>query len=192
MAYDIKSVQFTSARDVQINITSTNNDHILIIQKPASYEMFQPGVTSSFSGPIAQGTFTQGIGNFRIIAQESPDGIIQINYPTDVDSILLLLVIGTGYDTRIQDYSSWLSKGFQTKDPAMLAQANNIFDTLSPGFPTFYRPQSTPLTTPTGLYADNITSDSARTNWQAVENASNYKVQYKAAGDTVWTETYTD
>ena len=50
----------------------------------------------------------------------------------------------------------------------------------------------TPLATPTGLYADNITSDSARTNWQAVENASNYKVQYKAAGDTVWTETYTD
>lgn len=49
-----------------------------------------------------------------------------------------------------------------------------------------------PLPTPTGLYADNITSDSARTNWQAVENASNYKVQYKAAGDTVWTETYTD
>ena len=51
---------------------------------------------------------------------------------------------------------------------------------------------ATPLATPTGLYADNITSDSARTNWQAVENASNYKVQYKAAGDTVWTETYTD
>lgn len=53
-------------------------------------------------------------------------------------------------------------------------------------------PHTTPLSTPTGLYADNITSDSARTNWQAVENASNYKVQYKAAGDTVWTETYTD
>lgn len=56
---------------------------------------------------------------------------------------------------------------------------------------SLYNP-TTPLSTPTGLYADNITSDSARTNWQAVENASNYKVQYKAAGDTVWTETYTD
>lgn len=53
-------------------------------------------------------------------------------------------------------------------------------------------PSSIKLSTPTGLYADNITSDSARTNWQAVENASNYKVQYKAAGDTVWTETFTD
>ncbi len=55
-----------------------------------------------------------------------------------------------------------------------------------------FSPTSMPLSTPTGLNADNITSDSARTNWQAVENASNYKVQYKAAGDTVWTETYTD
>lgn len=49
-----------------------------------------------------------------------------------------------------------------------------------------------PLPTPTGLYADNITSDSATTHWTGDENASNYKVQYKAAGDTVWTETYTD
>ena len=56
---------------------------------------------------------------------------------------------------------------------------------------SLYNP-ATPLATPTGLNATNITSDSARTNWQAVENASNYKVQYKAAGDTVWTETYTD
>ena len=54
------------------------------------------------------------------------------------------------------------------------------------------RSQTEQLSTPTGLYADQITSNSARTNWNAVENASNYKVQYKAAGETVWTETYTD
>ena len=48
------------------------------------------------------------------------------------------------------------------------------------------------LATPTGLYADNIKSDSATTHWTGDENASNYKVQYKAAGDTVWTETFTD
>ena len=51
---------------------------------------------------------------------------------------------------------------------------------------------ATPLSTPTGLNADNITSDSATTHWTGDANASNYKVQYKAAGDTVWTETYTD
>lgn len=54
------------------------------------------------------------------------------------------------------------------------------------------RQQAEPLPTPTGLYADNITSDSATTHWTGDANASNYKVQYKAAGDTVWTETFTD
>ena len=61
------------------------------------------------------------------------------------------------------------------------------------GFPFYFTDASAqPLSTPTGLYADNITSDSATTHWTGDENASNYKVQYKAAGDTVWTETYTD
>lgn len=60
-------------------------------------------------------------------------------------------------------------------------------------YSNFYMsPTTEPLATPTGLYADNITSDSATTHWTGDENASNYKVQYKAAGDTVWTETYTD
>lgn len=60
-------------------------------------------------------------------------------------------------------------------------------------FPYYYEaPSGQPLSTPTGLYADNIKSDSATTHWTGDANASNYKVQYKAAGDTVWTETYTD
>lgn len=41
--------------------------------------------------------------------------------------------------------------------------------------------QAEPLATPTGLYADNITSDSARIGWNAVENASGYKVEYRQA-----------
>lgn len=40
-------------------------------------------------------------------------------------------------------------------------------------------PSATPLATPTGLYADNITSDSARISWNAVENASGYKLEYR-------------
>jgi hypothetical protein len=49
-------------------------------------------------------------------------------------------------------------------------------------------PQTTPLSTPTGLYADNITSDSAKVSWTAVENASGYKVEYRRQGDTTWNE----
>ena len=48
--------------------------------------------------------------------------------------------------------------------------------------------QATPLSTPTGLNADNITSNSARVSWTAVENASGYKVEYRRQGDTTWNE----
>ena len=53
---------------------------------------------------------------------------------------------------------------------------------------TYWVPISTPLSTPTGLYADNITSNSARVSWTAVENASGYKVEYRRQGDTTWNE----
>lgn len=42
-----------------------------------------------------------------------------------------------------------------------------------------FSPTAEPLSTPTGLYADNITSDSARVSWNAVDNASGYKVEYR-------------
>ena len=45
---------------------------------------------------------------------------------------------------------------------------------------SLYNP-ATPLSTPTGLNATNITSDSARVSWTAVENASGYKVEYRQA-----------
>lgn len=47
---------------------------------------------------------------------------------------------------------------------------------------------SSPLSTPTGLNADNITSNSATISWTAVENASGYKVEYRRQGDTTWNE----
>ena len=46
----------------------------------------------------------------------------------------------------------------------------------------YWTPATTPLSTPTGLYADNITSDSARIGWNAVENAVDYKVEYRQTG----------
>ena len=56
-------------------------------------------------------------------------------------------------------------------------------------YSNFYMsPTTEPLSTPTGLYADNITSDSARVSWSAVENASGYKVEYRRQGDTTWNE----
>ena len=54
------------------------------------------------------------------------------------------------------------------------AGASIVFD-----YPAYNPAQQ--LATPTGLYADNITSDSARVSWTAVENASGYKVEDRQA-----------
>lgn len=63
---------------------------------------------------------------------------------------------------------------------AMVAELNEIIYDAQ-GTPT-------PLSTPTGLYADQITSDSATISWNAVENATDYKVEYRRQGDTTWNE----
>ena len=52
----------------------------------------------------------------------------------------------------------------------------------------YWSPAAEPLSTPTGLNADNITSNSATISWNAVENATDYKVQYRRQGDTTWNE----
>lgn len=44
------------------------------------------------------------------------------------------------------------------------------------------------LTAPTGLAHDQVTSTSARVTWNAVTNASGYKVEYRRQGDTTWNE----
>ena len=44
------------------------------------------------------------------------------------------------------------------------------------------------LQIPTGIVATNITSNSARLAWNAVENASAYKVEFRQLGMTEWAE----
>jgi len=45
------------------------------------------------------------------------------------------------------------------------------------------------LDTPTDLTATNITNNSADLGWSAIENASNYRVDYRIYGDTLWQQT---
>lgn len=44
------------------------------------------------------------------------------------------------------------------------------------------------LSTPYNLVADQVTSSSARVRWNAVTNATDYKVEYRVQGATNWTE----
>jgi hypothetical protein len=45
-----------------------------------------------------------------------------------------------------------------------------------------------PLPAPTGITHDQVTSSSARVGWNAVTNATDYKVEYRVHGATNWTE----
>lgn len=45
------------------------------------------------------------------------------------------------------------------------------------------------LDTPTDLTATNVTHNSADLGWNNVENASNYRVDYRIYGDTLWQQT---
>ena len=74
--------------------------------------------------------------------------------------------------------------GLVTTTPANIPETIGLTTSLD----NPYAPPATPLATPTGLNATNVTSNSARISWNAVENASGYKVEYRRQGDTTWNE----
>jgi hypothetical protein len=93
------------------------------------------------------------------------------------------------YLVRASDFSESSYSG-ATYETAVeeLSLGKYICNIESLGVNYYWTPVATPLSTPTGLYADNITSDSARIGWNAVENAVDYKVEYRRQGDTTWNE----
>jgi hypothetical protein len=61
-----------------------------------------------------------------------------------------------------------------------------IIDFPQSGTPTVTR-QLPKLPAPTGLTKDNVTATSARVGWNAVSNATGYKVEYRPVGNATWT-----
>lgn len=53
---------------------------------------------------------------------------------------------------------------------------------------TFTTATTQTLATPTGLSATNVTDTTATLNWNAVTNASGYKVEWRASGASTWNE----
>ena len=74
--------------------------------------------------------------------------------------------------------------GLVTTEPANIPETIGLTTSLD----NPYAPPATPLATPTGLNATNVTSNSATIGWNAVENATDYKVEYRRQGDTTWNE----
>lgn len=52
----------------------------------------------------------------------------------------------------------------------------------------FPRQTAQPLATPTNLTSSNITINSAQVSWTGVENATDYKVEYRKQGEKTWNE----
>lgn len=53
---------------------------------------------------------------------------------------------------------------------------------------TLFATTTIKLAAPTGLTCNTVTSTSAQIEWNAVENATDYKVEYRRQGDTNWNE----
>ena len=101
--------------------------------------------------------------------------------PIYIENVYILF--GTGVETRKRGYE--IVSAFNA---SQTVSAVNSYIESATWSHIFTRSQATPLSTPTGLYADNITSDSATIGWNAVENATDYKVEYRRQGDTTWNE----
>ncbi len=61
-------------------------------------------------------------------------------------------------------------------------EPDNVTPPAPPTPPT--PPTPTPLEVPTGLYASDVTVNSAVLNWNAVENATSYNVEFRKSGDS--------
>ena len=83
----------------------------------------------------------------------------------------------------LQDnYHNYLRNSVSTADSYARDYFSHYYEAL----------HATPLSTPIGLNATNITSNSALLGWAQNANASNFKIEYKINGDTTWTQTTSD
>lgn len=193
MADDI-SVTFQSETSAKVTIQAGSSSSVYwMIFKPAhAWSRTAYDTYVRMSGSKGFKSVTNDGPMIKITTKSNTTGEIEFTFPvvagSAVESICFMDTTN-GSDSR---FTSWrdLCKSAYTYGAQYLSEADVLYDSIATDYLLFER--LSPLATPTGLNADQITSNSARTNWQAVENASNYKVQYKAAGDTVWMETYTD
>ena len=168
------TVTFESATTVRVKNDSSME--LLVLYKPASDALSN----SSMNSTVVKGSSSILFNGSTNLAYLGASSECLLTYPAEIN-IIGIYPADTSYP------GEWIQAVGQSK----YASADEFFNT-SDNVYVYERPPAEPLSTPTGLYADQITSDSATTHWTGDANASNFKVQYKAAGDTVWTETFTD
>lgn len=110
---------------------------------------------------------------YRLSATLNGTVVAQNDWTQETSDTLTGLTPGTAYVARVQyritaEGDAYENDGYRgTVDVTTLSQ----------------------LDTPTDLTATNITNNSADLGWSNVENASNYRVDYRIYGDTLWQQT---
>lgn len=164
------TVTFESATTARVKNDSSME--LLVLYKPASDALSK----SSMNSTVVKGSCSILFNGSTNLAYLGASSECLLTYPAEIN-IIGIYPADTSYP------GEWIQAVGQSR----YASADEFFNT-SDNVYVYERPPATPLSTPTGLYADNITSDSARVSWSAVENATDYKVEYRKQGDTTWNE----
>lgn len=158
-------VEVTFLGNNKVRVTWQNIGGALIFKEKGYRNQYYPTaeVISGSGGPDS----TSGL-----VALANGGGEMVLTYPSAVN------LTGIGYSSRTSDFDRWKVLSTRSADIELIAASEYFWEPS----------QAEPLSTPTGLNADNITSNSATISWNAVENATDYKVEYRRQGDTTWNE----
>ena len=187
---DYVTVDFLSETKAKVTIRGRSSSSVYwMIFKPA--HVWSESDTSTY--------VRESHKNFKSVTGDGPitklaprintTGEAEITFPVVAGSAIesiCFMDVTNGSDSR---FTSWrdLCKRAYTDGAQYLSEADDLYDSIATDYLLFKRPLP-PLSTPTGLNADNITSNSATISWNAVENATDYKVEYRRQGDTTWNE----
>lgn len=151
-----------------VEVTFLGNNKVRV-----TWENIGGGLAFSKKGSIAQsfpiadlevisGRVNTAGGN-GLVGLVNGGGEIVLTYSSAVN------LTAIGYSSSASDFANWIRMSYASADAELIAKSQYIWV------------QATPLSTPTGLNAAQITSNSATISWTAVENASGYKVEYRQA-----------
>ena len=184
---DYVTVDFLSETKAKVTIRGRSSSSVYwMIFKPA--HVWSESDTSTY--------VRESHKNFKSVTGDGPitklaprintTGEAEITFPVVAGSAIesiCFMDVTNGSDSR---FTSWrdLCKRAYTDGAQYLSEADDLYDSIATDYLLFKRPLP-PLSTPTGLYADNITSDSATISWNAVEDVPQYQTYYLGAGD-VW------
>ena len=172
-----------TVRDNAVGAGANNSDDMLVtvsstagpflVTTPNSNVAWNANSTQNISWDVA-GTNANGINAATVDILLSTDG--GDTYPVT----LATAVPNNG------SYNIVVPNAVGTQNRIMVKGTNHIFFDISNTNFTIEPELNCNATTPTGIFASNISNNSANLNWNAVSGAS-YDVQYRVLGTTTWT-----